>query len=91
MLGTLIGLSDHLFIELNCEMPLKSVITYRKLNSVNPLLFSESVHTHLSDITEHTSSLDILVKYNTSLDLHAPLKSRFIPSTHPGLPLHFAI
>ncbi|XDV17107.1 hypothetical protein PO909_016531 [Leuciscus waleckii] len=91
VLGSQIGLSDHHLIELKCEMPLprlrvKSTITYCNQNSVDPILFSESVQTHLSDITEHTSSLDILTKYNacisTALNIHAPLKSRFVPSTH---------
>lgn len=67
VLGSQIGLSDHLFIELNCVMPLpclsaKSTITYRNHNSINPLLFSESVQTHLSNITVHTSAPEILAK-----------------------------
>lgn len=53
-----LDLSDHLFIKLNCEMPLprlrmKSTILYHNLNSIYPLLTSESVQTHPSDITEH--------------------------------------
>jgi len=43
-------------------------------------MFSESSQSHLSDITDHTSPPDILVKYNTSistaLDILAPLISR---------------
>jgi len=58
----------------------KFTITFCKLNSVNPLRFSESSQSHLSDINDHTSPPDILVKYNTSistaLDILAPLISR---------------
>lgn len=89
--GSQIGLSDHFLIELSCEMPLpclrvKSTITFRKITSVDHSLFTDSVQTHLSDITEHSSALDILAKYNnalsTALNIHAPLKCRIVPSTH---------
>lgn len=62
------------------------IITYRNLKSVSPLLFSTALQNHLSDITEHTSSIDILAQYNSSiptvLDTHAPLKRRLEPSMH---------
>lgn len=62
------------------------IITYRNLKSVSPLLFSTALQNHLSDITEHTSSIDILAQYNSSistvLDTHAPLKRRLVPSMH---------
>jgi exonuclease III len=89
--GSDFALSDHKLINFSCSFPIsmspqKKMLTYRKINSVNSTSFSASIRAStLSECLLSNHPSEICCTYNNALsqilDMHAPVKTRLVPST----------
>lgn len=90
--GTDFAFSDHKLLNFSftfptTTLPMKKMLTYRKISSVVPSVISDSIRSStLSDCFLSNCPSEICSIYNNSIsqifDKHAPVKTRLVPSTH---------
>lgn len=86
------GISDHKLTDFNFSLPIhkkfaKTVMSYRNFNNVDiSSLCSSIASSNLSDVFDLSSPSLILSNFHSILSdilsVHAPVKTRTVPSTH---------